>query len=272
MKKYNSSLLGEIDCPETFLELLQLVIQDASHNQPSINVSFWRGQADIDWQLNSSIARRILLEQKDISAEQLDRSILFWEDILLQKAKRNYYNYDEHGRLLCDLELLAKLQHHGSATRLLDFSKNVLIALWFCASDIKNQDKTGLLLGLNTNIIAGGSENTFDFHLSYREFFEKVCSSNNIWMVDAPVVVSRISSQSSVFLCSKSDKSKYGYFPLPKENKYVKTIAISSQLKKSCLKILSECFNLTPYTIFPDIEGFSNANSTQWKMSEFDRW
>lgn len=272
MKKYNSHLFGEVDCPETFLELLQLVMQDKAHESPNTNVSYWRGQTDINWKLDSSIARRILLEHNDISAEELDRHILFSEDILLQKAKRNYYDYDEHGRLLCDLELLAKLQHHGSATRLLDFSKNVLIALWFCASDVQNRDKTGLLLGLNTDIIAGGVENTFNFKLSYTEFFEKVCSSDNIWMVDAPVVVSRVSSQDSVFLCSKSIKSKYGYFPLPKEDKYVKKIAISPELKASSLTILSECFNITPYTIFPDIQGFSNANSAKWKMSEFDRW
>ena len=271
MKKYNSDLFGEIDYPETFLDLLQLVMQDKAHTPPSINVSYWRGQANINWQLNSSIARRILLKQKNMSAETLDRNILWWEKILLQKAKQNYYNYDERGRLLSDLELLAKLQHHGTATRLLDFSKNVLIALWFCASDVQNQDQTGLLLGINTDIVAGGSENTFDFHLSYTEFFNEVCSTDDIWMVDAPVVVSRISSQSSVFLCSKSIKSKYGYFPLPEE-KYAKKIAISPKLKCSCLKVLSECFNITPYTIFPDIEGFSKANSAQWRINEFDRW
>lgn len=272
MKKYNSSLFGEIDCPETFLELLQLVMQDKAHDSPGINVSYWRGQANINWELNSSITRRILLSYKNISGENLDSRILFWEESLLKKAKRNYYNYDERGRLLSDLELLAKLQHHGTATRLLDFSKNVLIALWFCVSDTKNKNETGLMLGINTDIIAGEGEDTFDFQLSYREFFQEVCSSQNIWMVDAPAVVSRISSQSSVFLCSKSVRSKYGYFPLPQEDKYVKIIAISPKLKDSCLKILSECFNLTPYTIFPDIQGFSNANSTQWKMSEFDRW
>ena len=272
MKSCNSHLFGEGDCPETFLELFQLILQNKVRDSLGINVSYWRGQADINWQLNSSIVRRILLSHKDIDAQKLDDLIFAFEDRLLQRAKHNFYDYDERGRSLCDLELLAKLQHHGAATRLLDFSKNVLIALWFCVSDIQNKDKTGLLLGVNTDVIAGYGENSFNNQLKYIDFFGEVCASDDIWMVDAPAVVSRISSQNSVFLCSKSVKSEYGYFKLPQEKSYLKIIAISPDLKRSCLKNLSECFNITPYTIFPDIQGFSNANSAQWKMYEFERW
>ena len=78
---------------------------------------------------------------------------IYWENILLNEAKKNLHHYDERGRKLGDIELLAKLQHYGAATRLLDFSKNVLIALWFCVSDREYKDKTGLLLGIDTDIV-----------------------------------------------------------------------------------------------------------------------
>ena len=271
MKTYDSLLYGKLDAPENFMELLEVILK-SKINESDSDVSYWRGQSDIDWKLNPSIVRRILLSDKKINEEKMDKYIFVCEDNLLQRAKKNCYDYDGHGRLLGDLELLAKLQHQGAATRLLDFSKNVLIALWFCVSDTENRERVGVLFGLNTEAFAGPLENVFDFQADYSTFFDRVCSSNKIWMIDAPNVVSRVFSQSSVFLCSKSVSSNHGYFMLPDDERHKKIIAISPTLKTSCLKILSECFNITPYTIFPDIEGFSKANSAQWRINEFDRW
>jgi hypothetical protein len=50
-----------------------------------------------------------------------------------------------HGQELSELELLARLQHHGAATRLLDCTRNAYVALWFaCRSD---PEADGLLIG-----------------------------------------------------------------------------------------------------------------------------
>ena len=270
LKKYDSVLWGEINQPENFIELMTYITQN---QKPSINVRYWRGQADITWQLTPSIVRKIKLEEynRNKSGKELDKSIAYWESILLNKAKKNLYNYDDCGRQLNDIELLAKLQHYGAATRLLDFSKNVLIALWFCIFDPQYKNTTGLLLGIDTDIMSG-MENEFDFEINYSDFSNEVSKSNNICIVDSPAIVSRISSQNSVFLCSKSVDDKHGTFMLPDSEWHKKVIAISPQLKSECLKILSECFNITPLTIYPDIEGFANANSTRWKLSEFTRW
>ena len=270
MKKYHSVLWGEINEPENFVELITYVTKN---QKPGINVSYWRGQADIMWQLTPSIVRKIKLEEynQNKTGKELDKSIAYWESILLNEAKKNLYNFDDRGRELNDIELLAKLQHYGAATRLLDFSKNVMIALWFCVSDPNYKDKTGLLLGINTDIMSG-MENKFDFDTNYSNFSIKISNMDNICIVDSPPVVSRISSQNSVFLCSRSADEEYGTFMLPDSEWYKKVIAISPQLKIECLKILSECFNITPLTIYPDIEGFANANSAKWRLSEFTRW
>lgn len=270
MKKYDSALWGEINEPENFVELITYITQS---QKPGINVRYWRGQADITWQLIPSIVRKIKLEEynQKKTGKELDKSIAYWESILLNEAKKNLYNYDDCGRQLNDIELLAKLQHYGAATRLLDFSKNVLIALWFCASEPNYKDTTGLLLGIDTDVMLG-MENKFDFDTNYSAFFNKVCRKEQIYIIDSPAIVSRISAQNSVFLCSKSVDEKYGTFILPNSEWYKKVIAISPVLKNECIKILSECFNITPLTIYPDIEGFANANSTKWRLSEFTRW
>lgn len=270
MKTYSSDLWDNIFEPETFVELIDLILKKF---KPGLNVRFWRGQANISWKLQPSIVRKIQLDanRKNIKCKELDKSILYWENILLNEAKKNLHHYDERGRKLGDIELLAKLQHYGAATRLLDFSKNVLIALWFCVSDREYKDKTGLLLGIDTDIVSG-MENKFDFDESYNHFVDSVCESNNIWLVDSPANVSRISSQHSVFLCSKSVNKKHGTFLVPEEDKYKIVIAISPELKEECLAVLSQQFNITPFTIYPDIEGFANANSSKWELAAFTRW
>ena len=266
----------KIPKPDNFLELLSLVFEN--RKKCGCNVSYWRGQANIDWKLDSSIVRKALKELPNIiDPQKIEQCIDFWEGRMLSKAKKSLYDYDGQGRKISDIELLAKLQHFGAATRLLDFSKNVLNALWFCVSDQKYTTDTGILLGIDTDVIAGIGESYFNFNQDYSSFcqtLEKVDAQGNlyIWMIDAPVVTQRISAQHSVFLCSKCEMSPYGYFVLPKEEKYLKVIAISPELKVEALQILSSHFDITPYTVFPDIEGFASANSSQWHFSEFDRW
>lgn len=270
MKVYPSNIWGEVDEPESFIELMSLITH---RRKPAINVYYWRGQSNVEWTLDSSIVRKIKSDDlyKDKNGKELDRMINSLENKMLSEAKKNLYDYDIHNRKLSDIELLAKLQHYGAATRLLDFSKSALIALWFCVSCSDNMDRTGLLFGIDTDVVSG-LENKFDFAVTYASFISSISNSNNVCIVDSPACVSRITSQQSVFLCSKSVDTKFGTFAIPNNEFYLKTIAISPRLKKECIKVLSECFNITPFTIFPDIEGFADAYSSKWKCYEFTRW
>lgn len=264
MQIFKNDIWGSVKMPESFSELLDYVLGTGD------DVSYWRGQSNIAWKLDSSIARKAIRNNEVFTLRQNNfSSIDFWEKCMIEKAKQSLYHYDINGRQLGDIELLAKLQHMGASTRLLDFSKSILIALWFCASE--NQHETGLIIGIHTNIIAGQGERYFEFTDSYDVFTKRINNSEDIWLVDAPPVVSRIAAQNSVFLCSKCINSDHGTFILPEE-KYITKLAISPELKKESLKMLSAHFNITPYTIYPDVEGFAKANSSEWRFSEFDRW
>ena len=87
MKTYESDLWGKVEAPETFIELISLI----THNtKPGKNASYWRGQADIAWPLEPSIVRKIKLDgnSKNKTGKELDKSIQFWEERLLIKAKK----------------------------------------------------------------------------------------------------------------------------------------------------------------------------------------
>ena len=109
-----------------------------------------RGQLNAEWPLHSAATRQLIKEHDDsITAdpEFLDLYIDYHRATLIEPARTRGYGA-ESGRTLSDLELLAKLQHFGAATGLLDFSWSPLVALWFACADPEHDGK---LFMVNTN-------------------------------------------------------------------------------------------------------------------------
>lgn len=110
----------------------------------------WRGQGDAKWPLHSSLYRKIALdgaspdEAELATAEKtlIDRAVLEWQ-------------LDRHavGRLT-GLELVAAMQHLDAPTRMLDFSHNALIALWFAVEEEHESDARVIAVDV-TNVKEG---------------------------------------------------------------------------------------------------------------------
>jgi FRG domain len=64
---------------------------------------------------------------------------------LLNEARLRGFDHHE-GVKLCDLELLALLQHYGAATHLLDITRDVTTALWFASED---PETTGVVIAFD---------------------------------------------------------------------------------------------------------------------------
>nr|WP_241737573.1 FRG domain-containing protein [Neptunicella marina] len=219
----------------------------------------WRGQGDINWPVHSSGYRRCIPNS--------DLELASYEKRLLDEATHQGYRF-VNGRELPDFELLARLQHHGAATRLVDASRNALVALWFCCNSEPN--KTGALIGIHTHHLCG-YEGQLEIR-PYREIIEDLKENENLYTWEPPAVTKRIASQNSQFLYSKVIHEKTGNLVLPKEEDVTIVISIRPKLKEECLTILQEAFDIRQLTLFPDIDGFCASNSVNKAKYYNNRW
>ena len=139
MDYFETDIFGSVALPVSITEVIELAREHSANRR---NVHLWRGQSNIAWPIHSSAYRRLVRTNSNVN----ENCMQGYEEYLLKHATHQGYRF-EAGRELSDFELLAKLQHHGAATRLIDCSRNILAALWFaCASE---PDKTGLLFGIH---------------------------------------------------------------------------------------------------------------------------
>jgi hypothetical protein len=90
----------------------------------------WRGHEDANWALHSTLYRD-LPGHRTGSPSEVEVAAAEAERV---KCAREDWMLDRHASgPLSGLELLAALQHMGAHTRMLDFTHNALVALWFAA-------------------------------------------------------------------------------------------------------------------------------------------
>ena len=111
----------------------------------------YRGQENAEWGVESGAFRRLnpRLNFKNIDPLDAQESFIsFHKEELLEPARMDGHGVEE-GHELSDLELLAKLQHHGAATCLIDFTRNFLVAMWFACQP--HEEKDGKIFILDTS-------------------------------------------------------------------------------------------------------------------------
>lgn len=263
METYKSPIFGEVKMPEYFERLMEFPAQLS--RLEGENIMIWRGQGDITWPIHSGAYRRL---EKN-GAIPNEYQVIQYEESLLSMARHRGYGTNE-GMPINDMELLSKLQHHGAATRLVDFSKSMLVALWFCVNS--NVNKTGLLTGVHTMALGGLGYEGYLENREYEILMGNLDDDHN-YFIEPPAVSKRIAAQHAVFLYSKVVNDKTGSLFLPKEKGATLYIAISPELKREVRKILIESFDIRTETLFPDLDGFASlVNNAYSKTTEMYRW
>ncbi|PFG32385.1 FRG domain-containing protein [Sanguibacter antarcticus] len=194
----------------------------------------WRGQADISWRLQSKAAR----------AGMTPAEVVKHETAMINEARIIGADGAQH---MGDWEILAKMRHHGAATRLIDVTRDPLIALWFLCDDDAMvggksvRDQTGILLALQRESFR--RINNPQKRDSYRELVSKGKDKARL-MYSTPPIDPRIAAQRGSFLLhshpvseAESSMSELGDFTQPSTGNWMADS--DDALEKICGPVMS---------------------------------
>ena len=217
----------------------------------------YRGQRVADWGLNSAATRRLIREHGPDIVQDPEFPSLYvgYHRTTLIEPARTQGHGSEAGRVLTDLELLAKLQHFGAETGLLDFSWNPLVALWFLCGE---EDIDGKLFMINTNDpvrMAKVSPTQADQDLSAVLVADPGTQPVSYW---EPTIggdaIARILLQRSVFIIGRPFVSL--------ESEVISEITVGKEDKHRLLAELN-ILDFNQESLFLDVYGFAQASKTR---------
>ena len=262
-----SPLYDEMPAPRTFAELmvcLEGITWSSGHP------GCWRGQADIAWPMDCTAARRLKLSHQDLDGSQdfgfsLESWVRRYEDRLLQQARMAGHGFLD-GRTLSDLELLSVLRHYGAATRLMDFSRNAFVALWFACRS--HPQEYGLLACLDSTAVRTiKREETLRATVTL--LLDKPRARERFFLWEPRHLFERMRVQQSIFVFGKVEHKRWGTAPFklgdPSDeegNSDLQLFAISPQLKEDALRTNWQVFfGYDAKSLFPDISGFGSYHA-----------
>ncbi|HOX77170.1 MAG TPA: FRG domain-containing protein [Bacteroidales bacterium] len=178
----------------------------------------YRGQKD-DLPLESKLLRMVRSINKLSDFTKIEERLLHDFKNLAVLFDRNIFNYNSW-------DLLSIAQHFGLPTRLLDWTTNPMVALWFAFEDEKNNPEDRVVFGLvvGDELIADPEkENPFD------QRFIKVFQPNNIDY--------RIKAQSSWFTIQNPNIMGQGGDGLPALNQ-IDPLNVQEEFESSLAKFL----------------------------------
>ena len=118
-------------------DLLTIISEELDENAKYC----YRGQSDREWELIPAIFRGFEKEARDKRGQKIDELEESERDIYSSLANRFMNFIPNVSGNKSAWEVLIYAQHHGIPTRLLDWSSNPLVALYFATCD--NEDKDG---------------------------------------------------------------------------------------------------------------------------------
>ena len=223
----------------------------------------FRGHVSLQWPLVTSLTRRL---------QQFSPEPRLWplrEARAMRIFRRKAHIYlDDRTALDDELRCLALMQHHGAATRLLDFTKSPFVAAFFA---LESATRDVAVFALNTPALWHAVPN-FDISLTRSQIdprvpgnFERYFGSNRlplIWFGEPSEMDSRLVAQSGLFvvpgvLDQPLDVILDGYGG---SEQLLTQFILPLSMREEAMRALYR-MNVTYATLFPDLDGLARSVS-----------
>ena len=194
----------------------------------------FRGEKNKNSKISSGLYRHFCEEQKGktenppIQSENF--SVLTVEEDYIEEARKHIRSDAP------DIEVVTELQHYKGKTNLIDFSRNLYIALFF-ACEARTKE--------NGRIIAVNIANLKTTKIDYKKNKEKIFKEDIL--AEPTGKNPRVIFQSSVFVHPYK-----GYL----EKEQYTSFIIEARLKEKVLEYLKKFCNITTKSIYNDLHGF----------------
>lgn len=216
----------------------------------------YRGHPDIKWELLPTVAR--YLPKTDMIKHHE------WEVLNEFRSRFGLENWS-------DIEVLAYARHHGAPTRLLDWSRNPMVGLWFCVSDPTLDEKDGVIYQLNLLYENDRIRAATGFKL---EHIDTEKQDWHILVFACPPTIERSDRQQSIFSITTFQNDEVLapidklLSPCEEENSPLRRFIVESRYKKAIRNILIR-LSLDEFSIYggPDAFGKSLMNQLALSMS-----
>ena len=148
-----------------------------------------------------------------------------------------------------DLEWLAIAQHHGMATRLLDWSESLLVAGFFAVVNAGARGRSGIIYGVKDVLSVSEDDAERPFEMT------------EVRLYRPPHITSRIPAQRAVFTVHADPTQEYSPYSLAR---WTITPAACGKIKS----VLDAC-GINEGSLFPGVDGLSRHIRWRYKWAKF---
>lgn len=256
----------------------------------------WRGVPNSQYRVQSSLIRKLGTEGRKKFELPREDQVQRKEQFLLKEARK--WGLGLEVPRPTDFHMLAFMQHHGVPTRLLDVTSNPMTALWFaCRPPTSGQpDRSGVLMAFDITEYAECGSYTYPDERAAAEFIrgqtlhsalEESAEHHTPFTLRPTFKDSRMQAQEGFFISGSVPENETSTirgvdgipFPTaappgdalaklfePIAQKWVPDIAfvalvVPTSVKRSMREHLEGTFNRSWRVLFPDIEGFRDAEA-----------
>jgi hypothetical protein len=241
------------------------------------NSFIYRGHADADWNLQTTLERVCGVKFSRDFAEKC-------ENHALEQFQSRFHLYDQENiQPNCLLEWLSIMQHYGVPTRLLDFTTSPFVALYFAleAYDMTKRPDLSVVainysqvMDISLRLISeqdnSFSENRDSIYGKQNEVFVETVDRFNrkiLWITEPQRLNARIDRQAGCFLIAgdKGISIESLINATDYETVEAVTMIISSSLVESIFALLRKV-NISGKSIYGDLNGLAKSIMLEIKV------